>query len=86
MKNVPAAPGGSEHYSTQKKTMKKFTDPNAIERPFSLFADGFAWYSIDGSFKLFRQIAHVSAQISQLHLSHEPIVVANNGTYERDVY
>ena len=42
--------------------------PNAIERPFSLLGEGLAWYSIDGSFKELRQIAHVSAQMSQLHL------------------
>ncbi len=42
--------------------------PNAMERPFSLFGDGLAWYSIDGSFNELRQMAHVSAQISQLHL------------------
>ena len=27
-----------------------------------------SWYSIDGSFNELRQIAHVSAQMSQLHL------------------
>ena len=42
--------------------------PNAIERPFSLLGEGLAWYSIDGSFNELRQIAHVSAQMSQLHL------------------
>jgi len=38
-------------------------------RPFSLLGDGFAWYSMDGSFKLLRQIAHVSAHISQDHIA-----------------
>jgi hypothetical protein len=33
-----------------------------------LFGDGLAWYSIDGSLRLFRQIAHVSAQMSQDHM------------------
>jgi hypothetical protein len=42
--------------------------PKAMDRPFSLFGDGFAWYSIEGSFRELRQIAQVSAQISQLHL------------------
>ena len=42
-----------------------------MDRPFSLFGDGFAWYSMDGSFRELRQIAHVSAQISQLHLRIE---------------
>jgi hypothetical protein len=42
--------------------------PKAIERPFSLFGLGLAWYSIDGSFREFRQMAQVSAQMSQLHL------------------
>ncbi len=37
--------------------------------PDSLLGDGFAWYSIDGSFKLLRQIAHVSAQMSQDHIA-----------------
>jgi hypothetical protein len=45
--------------------------PKAMDRPFSLFGDGFAWYSMDGSFRELRQIAHVSAQISQLHLRIE---------------
>eukprot|EP00953_Heterococcus_sp_UTEX-ZZ885_P004194 2766-Heterococcus_DN1.PRE.2 len=30
---------------------------------------GLAWYSIDGSLRLFLQIAQVSAQISQLHIA-----------------
>ena len=42
--------------------------PKAIDKPFSLFGDGFAWYSIDGSFNEFLQIAHVSAQMSQDHM------------------
>ena len=42
--------------------------PKAIERPFSLFGDGFAWYSIDGSLSEFRQMAQVSAQMSQDHM------------------
>jgi hypothetical protein len=33
-----------------------------------LFGDGLAWYSIDGSLSEFRQMAHVSAQMSQLHI------------------
>ena len=42
--------------------------PKAMLRPFSLFGEGFAWYSIDGSFNEFLQIAHVSAQMSQDHM------------------
>lgn len=42
--------------------------PKAMDRPFSLFGDGFAWYSMDGSLSEFRQMAHVSAQMSQLHM------------------
>lgn len=30
---------------------------------------GFAWYSMLGSYKLFRQMAHVSVQIAQLHIA-----------------
>eukprot|EP00621_Florenciella_sp_RCC1693_P013623 CAMPEP_0182531232 /NCGR_PEP_ID=MMETSP1323-20130603/8334_1 /TAXON_ID=236787 /ORGANISM="Florenciella parvula, Strain RCC1693" /LENGTH=147 /DNA_ID=CAMNT_0024740751 /DNA_START=497 /DNA_END=938 /DNA_ORIENTATION=+ len=33
-----------------------------------LLGEGLAWYSIDGSFNELRQIAHVSAQMSQLHM------------------
>ena len=29
---------------------------------------GFAWYSMDGSLSEFRQMAHVSAQMSQDHM------------------
>ena len=53
--------------------------PNAIDRPFSLFGDGFAWYSIEGSFRELRQIAQVSAQISQLHLRIEYFVKRGEG-------
>jgi len=49
------------------KTCPQF--PNAIERPLSLVGDGFAWYSIDGSLRELRQIAHVSAHISQDHMA-----------------
>ena len=42
--------------------------PKAIERPFSLFGDGFAWYSMLGSLSEFRQMAQVSAQMSQDHM------------------
>ena len=42
--------------------------PKAMLRPFSLLGLGFAWYSIDGSFNEFLQIAHVSAQMSQDHM------------------
>ena len=42
--------------------------PKAIDKPFSLLGLGFAWYSIDGSFNEFLQIAHVSAQMSQDHM------------------
>ena len=40
-----------------------------MDRPFSLFGEGLAWYSMEGSFSEFRQMAQVSAQMSQLHLS-----------------
>ena len=42
--------------------------PKAMLRPFSLFGEGFAWYSMLGSFNEFLQIAHVSAQMSQDHM------------------
>jgi hypothetical protein len=42
--------------------------PKAIERPFSVFAEGLAWYSIDGSLRELRQMAHVSAQMSHDHM------------------
>ena len=42
--------------------------PKAIERPFSLFGEGFAWYSMDGSLSEFLQMAQVSAQMSQDHM------------------
>jgi hypothetical protein len=42
--------------------------PKAIDRPFSVFVEGLAWYSIEGSFKELRQMAHVSAQMSQDHM------------------
>ena len=37
--------------------------------PASLFGEGFAWYSIEGSFSELRQIAHVSADMSQDHIA-----------------
>ena len=43
----------------------------AIDRPFSFAALGLAWYSIEGSFREFLQIAQVSA-----HISHDHIVTA----------
>merc|ERR1719399_1048479 len=42
--------------------------PKAIDSPFSLLGEGFAWYSMLGSFRELRQMAHVSAQMSQLHM------------------
>lgn len=30
---------------------------------------GFAWYSIDGSYRLLRQMAHVSVQMAQDHIA-----------------
>ena len=42
--------------------------PKAIDKPFSLLGLGFAWYSIDGSFNEFLQMAQVSAQMSQDHM------------------
>lgn len=45
--------------------------PKAMERPFSLLGEGLAWYSMEGSLRLFRQMAHVSA-----HMSHDHIVTA----------
>ena len=42
--------------------------PKAMLRPFSLLGLGFAWYSIDGSFNEFLQMAQVSAQMSQDHM------------------
>lgn len=38
------------------KTWPQF--PKAIDRPLSLVGEGLAWYSIDGSFKELRQMAH----------------------------
>ena len=35
--------------------------PKAIDKPFSLFGEGFAWYSMLGSFSELRQMAQVSA-------------------------
>ena len=32
--------------------------PNAMDKPLSFVGDGFAWYSMDGSFSEFRQMAH----------------------------
>jgi len=40
----------------------------AIDSPFSFAGEGDAWYSIDGSFNEFRQMAQVSAQMSQDHM------------------
>ena len=42
--------------------------PKAIDKPFSLAALGLAWYSIEGSFKEFLQIAQVSCGTSQAHI------------------
>ena len=49
------------------KTCPQF--PKAMLSPLSLVGDGLAWYSMDGSLRLLRQMAHVSAQISQLHMA-----------------
>ena len=38
------------------KTWPQF--PNAMERPLSLVGLGLAWYSMEGSFREFRQMAH----------------------------
>ena len=54
--------------------------PKAMERPFSLLGLGLAWYSMDGSFSELRQMAHVSAQMSQLHLQRNK---QNRGGYRR---
>ncbi len=43
------------------KTCPQF--PHAMLRPSSEATAGFAWYSIEGSCRLFRQIAHVSVQM-----------------------
>ena len=37
--------------------------------PLSFVLDGFAWYSMEGSFNEFRQMAQVSAQISHDHIA-----------------
>ena len=54
----------------------------AIESPFSLALLGLAWYSMDGSLRELRQIAHVSAQISHDHMVtafHSTIVMSKRG-------
>jgi len=38
-------------------------------KPFSLLGEGLAWYSIEGSLRELRQMAQVSAQISQDHIA-----------------
>jgi hypothetical protein len=38
-------------------------------KPLSLVGEGLAWYSIEGSLRELRQIAHVSAQISHDHMA-----------------
>lgn len=43
--------------------------PKVMLSPLSLVGLGLAWYSIDGSDILFRQIAQCSAQESQLHIA-----------------
>ena len=39
-----------------------------MDNPFSVFEDGLAWYSMEGSFNELRQMAQVSAQMSQDHI------------------
>jgi hypothetical protein len=41
--------------------------PHAMLRPSSQADDGFAWYSMLGSCKLLRQMAHVSVQMDHDH-------------------
>jgi len=43
--------------------------PKAIDRPLSLVGDGLAWYSMEGSLRELRQMAQVSAQMSQDHMA-----------------
>ena len=40
-----------------------------MDNPFSVFEDGLAWYSMEGSFNELRQMAQVSAQMSQDHIA-----------------
>ena len=43
--------------------------PNAMLSPLPLLGDGLAWYSMEGSLRELRQIAQVSAQMSQDHMA-----------------
>ena len=40
-----------------------------MDNPASLLGDGLAWYSMDGSLRLLRQIAQVSAEMSHDHMA-----------------
>jgi len=54
--------------------------PNAIDKPLSLVADGFAWYSMEGSLSELRQMAHYKrgAQMGKTILSME--LIGNAGS------
>ena len=55
--------------------------PNAMESPFSFVLEGLAWYSIEGSFNEFLQMAQVSAHMSHAHIATAVhFLMSNRGT------